>query len=623
MKKILSAVLAVLMLLTVCAGALAAPVQLSAADADAQIRFIYSKLSTMKQNEAKKAWSYAITDLDRNGQLELLAASEHDADHSTTLMVWEVNKTVDTMVKCVVKVEDGGSFPDIMSESADTFFDDKLDTWHYLFFDNIIISDQEAYSAKCSVTMKNRSLSYDQYAVMHVVSSGGNQTVNYTDMEGKPITEDQFNAAGVSAFPSQNRSGTNFDWFAYDEISLTRLSDSYAVFIGEKMPVKPAPTPKPAPGPSFLMITKNPTNEVRSVGETAWFVAGANTWDSLTWTFVSPGGAEDSPEDFLAGSGASINGVNSTTLALNNLESWMSGWGVYCTFRFKGQSARTSTAWITVKDAPQPTTNCMSGTVTDALMSTVTIALDNGTTVQPLRDICSVSGDLNIGCRCDVYYQGSQPSTDNLTYVYIYGSSPQPAYGSMGGTITDASMNYFTVALDGGGSLYLSQQLANMVYGSMTIGCRCDVLYYGDTPTEDNVYEVDVYGTDPPEPEPPEPPEPVSGSMSGTAYEGGGGYAIDLENGDQVYVDAWKCSVEGQFYDGCGAVVYYNDYPSSDNIYSATLFGNQGLIIPDDDEQPYATGFGFGDQGGWAGSGYNEDEQGGWAGSGYYEAENG
>ncbi len=55
MKKILSAVLAVLMLLTVCAGALAAPVQLSAADADAQIRFIYSKLSTMKQNEAKRA----------------------------------------------------------------------------------------------------------------------------------------------------------------------------------------------------------------------------------------------------------------------------------------------------------------------------------------------------------------------------------------------------------------------------------------------------------------------------------------------------------------------------------------------------------------------------------------
>ena len=595
MKKILSAVLAVLMLLTVCAGALAAPVQLSAADADAQIRFIYSKLSTMKQNEAKKAWSYAITDLDRNGQLELLAASEHDADHTTTLMVWEVNKSIDTMVKCVVKVEDGGSFPDIMSESADTFFDDKLDTWHYLFFDNIVLSDQEAYSLKCSVTMKDRSLSYDQYAVMHVVTNGGNQTVTYTDMEGKPITEDQFNAAGVSAFPSQSRSGTNFDWFAYDEISLTRLSDSYAVFIGEKMPVKPAPTPKPAPGPSFLMITKNPTNEVRSVGETAWFVAGANTWDSLTWTFVSPGGAEDSPEDFLAGSGASISGANSTTLAISRLESWMSGWGVYCTFRFQGQSARTSTAWITVNDAPQPTTNCMSGTVTDALMSTVTIALDNGTTVQPLRDICSVSGDLNIGCRCDVYYQGSQPSTDNLTYVYIYGSSPQPAYGSMGGTITDASMNYFTVALDGGGSLYLSQQLANMVYGSMTIGCRCDVLYYGDTPTEDNVYEVDVYGTDPPEPE---PPEPVSGSMSGTAYEGGGGYAIDLENGDQVYVDAWKCSVEGQFYDGCGAVVYYNDYPSSDNIYSATLFGNQGLIIPDDDEQPYATGFGFGDQGG-------------------------
>ena len=80
---------------------------------------------------------------------------------------------------------------------------------------------------------------------------------------------------------------------------------------------------------------------------------------------------------------------------------------------------------------------------------------------------------------------------------------------------------------------------------------------------------------------------------------GGGGYAIDLDDGSQVYVDAWKCNVEGQFYDGCSAVVYYNDYPSSDNIYAADIYGNQGLIVPDD---------------------VVDDDQGGWAGSGYYES---
>ena len=77
--------------------------------------------------------------------------------------------------------------------------------------------------------------------------------------------------------------------------------------------------------------------------------------------------------------------------------------------------------------------------------------------------------------------------------------------------------------------------------------------------------------------------------MSGTAYDGGGGYAIDLDNGDQVYVDSSICNVEGQFYDGCSALVYYTDYPSSENIYSVDIYGSQGFNPPDDTDQ-HATG---------------------------------
>mgnify|MGYP007070207436 CR=1 FL=1 len=57
------------------------------------------------------------------------------------------------------------------------------------------------------------------------------------------------------------------------------------------------------------------------------------------------------------------------------------------------------------------------------------------------------------------------------------------------------------------------------------------------------------------------------------AYEGGGGYAVNLANGTQVYVDAWKCNVSGHFYDGASCVVYYENYASSDNIYSCDIYG--------------------------------------------------
>ena len=578
MKKILPLLLALLLLLTVSGNAFAAPTQLSSADADKQLCFIYSQLGSLKQTEDKAAWNYAVTDLDHNGQLELIAASEHRTNHSTNLLVWEVNKNSSTMLKCVVKLEEDESFPDIIDENADTFYDEKGDTWHYLFYDNIVLSDREAYAVKCSVTLKNRNVSFEQYAVEHVVTDKGSQTVTYQDMNGKQITQDQFNAAGISAFPKKARSSTNIDWFAFDEASLTRLTDSYAVFIGEKQPAKPAPAPKPQPGPSFLMITKNPTNETHYAGETAWFVSGANTWDSLSWTFVGPNGVEYSSTDFgYYYPNCQVGGAYGTTLSISNVSTAMDGFGVYCTFRYQGQTARTSTAWLSVSDQPvPPPIRSISGTVVDAMMSTVTISLDNGTVVQPLKDICNIEGDLDVGCSCDVYYQGDAPRTDNLTYVYIHGNAPRPTYDTVTGTVEDATMNFVTVDLDTGYSITVSQSVVNMVYGDLTIGCSCTAYYYGDHATDDNVYELDVYGSDP-GPEPPEPPEPVGGSMGGTVSDATMNFVtITLENGDSVTVSQRLVNMlYGDLTIGCDCTVYYSgDYPSRDNITSVDVSGS-------------------------------------------------
>ncbi|MCR5576928.1 MAG: hypothetical protein K6F56_07970 [Oscillospiraceae bacterium] len=576
MKKVLSLALAVLLLLALGGTAFAAPVQLSSADADNQLSFIYSRLADMKQTEDKAAWSYAVTDLDHNGRLELIAASEHRTNHSTNLVAWEVNKSCTTMLKCVVKLEEDESFPDIISENADTFHDEKGDTWHYLFYDNVVLSDREAYAVKCSVTLKNRNLSFEQYAVEHVVTGKGSQTVTYADMNGKEITADEFNAAGIAAFPEKDRSSTNIDWFAYDEASLTRLTDSYAVFVGEKQPAKPAPAPKPQPGPAFLMITKNPTNEVHYTGETAWFVANANTWDTLNWTFVGPNGVEYSSTDFANYyPGCQVGGAAGTTLSISNVSTAMDGFGVYCTFCYQGQTARTSTAWLSVSDNPgPPPTKYISGVVSDAMMSTVTITLDDGTVVQPLKDNCDIDGELAVGCPCDVYYQGDAPYTGNLTYIYIHGNEPQPTYGTVTGSVEDATMNFVTVDLDTGYSITVSQSVVNMVYGDLTIGSSCTAYYYGDHATDDNVYELDVYGSDPgPEPE---PPEPTGGSMYGTVSDATMNFVtISLENGDSVTVSQRLVTVNfGGLAIGDYATVYYNgDAPTEANIYSVEVSG--------------------------------------------------
>ena len=76
-------------------------------------------------------------------------------------------------------------------------------------------------------------------------------------------------------------------------------------------------------------------------------MACANVFDSLYWTMVSPYGGEYSTDAFGGMFPASpVSGVYGTTLSIGNVNWDLNGWGAYCTFRYQGQTARTSTAYI-------------------------------------------------------------------------------------------------------------------------------------------------------------------------------------------------------------------------------------------------------------------------------------
>jgi hypothetical protein len=130
-------------------------------------------------------------------------------------------------------------------------------------------------------------------------------------------------------------------------------------------------------------------------------------------------------------------------------------------------------------------------------------------------------------------------------------------------------------------------------------GAYCTFYYGGQTARTSTAYiNITNKGQ-------PVPSQDVYGSASGKAYSGGAGYAINLSNGTQIYVDGWKCNVSGTFYDGAPCTVTYMNYPSSDNVTSVAIYGSSDPIL---------------DQGGWAGSHYY-DTMGGYAGSNYYDNE--
>ena len=532
-----------------------APSELS--DIDTQLKLIHDNMDKLQQPVGELPWFYTVTDLDHNGSLEFIAASQHPSDRSTNLKVWEVSKDRKALTECSVKKDEEESFPDIMTDSVDTFHVTGTDTWNYLFYDNIVLSDTEIYTSKSAFQLKDGVISYEAFAIEHTIVESGVRRISYTNPEGDNISQSEYNAAGILAFDGAERSNTSFEWLtAEDAKNITRLTDSCAVFNGlkkatEAFPVPkpaalqapeatpmpaapaatPAPTPVPDPQPAYLMITKNPTNETRKLGGTAMFVACANTFDSLKWVMVDPMGYEYDPATF-----GNVSGYYSTTLSVNNLTSDFNGWGAYCNFFYRGQTARTSTAYINIQNAaptptpvPVPDGGVYYGSVADWNYSTVSVNLDGTTLVALPWDICSVIGEIYYGAPATAYWNGTTTKGLNFTYCEIQGSAPEPT--------------------------------------------------------------------------------PQYGSMNGNAYEGGGGFAIYLADGSQVFVDGWKCSVSDNFYEGAPCIVYYTGSPTSDNIYQVSIFGSS-YTEPEDDVIRYETSDGTTIMEWSDGSSYIENENG-------------
>ena len=518
----------------------AAVVSADTSEIDAQLSLIYSQLDKLLVNDSQNTWYYTVADLDHNGKLEFIAASLHPQDRSTNLKIWTVNADGTGLTECGLNKDPDESFPDIMTDMADTFHDPASDTWYYLFYDNIILSNSEVYTIKTAVNLKDGAVSYDAYAVEHTVLENGYRNVSYTDATGMSISAEQFNAAGHNAFAGAERSNAAFEWLTADKVnSLENLTASYAVFARIKAPTEVFPVPKPAalaypeatptPVPSaspkpeeqkpiWLTITKNPTNESKKSGGTAIFVACANAYESLTWTFVSPNGGEYTPRNFVAGSSAKIEGEYSTTIYVSNLETWMDGWGAYCTFYYKGQTARTSTAYMYVKESkPAPTpkdqSGYMYGTVYDWDSTTVRARVENGQrSVQVPWSKCQLSGEIVFGADVTCFWEKNK---DNVVSMYIDGEepAPTPVYGSMSGRAYHDTAFTIFVRLQNGMELHLDGSLVNIIGGNDIEGASCTV-YYTDYPSAENIYRIDVYGKDPvippsPEPEPEPEPEPA------------------------------------------------------------------------------------------------------------------
>ena len=173
MKKTLSLILALMLMLSF-----------------SQINTLFSSFASMKQ-PGPDIWSYAVTDLDHNGRLELLAACMKGADRRTSLLAWEV--TPDGTA--VAQIPTSGAYPDVIKGSADTYHNLADGTWAYQFDDVAPHAAADLAENKCTVQLKDGKLSFSAFANKLISAQAGQSPISYFNGAGQAITPEDYNAA--------------------------------------------------------------------------------------------------------------------------------------------------------------------------------------------------------------------------------------------------------------------------------------------------------------------------------------------------------------------------------------------------------------------------------------------
>lgn len=183
---------------------------------------------------------------------------------------------------------------------------------------------------------------------------------------------------------------------------------------------------------SGVPITKNPTDEARSAGGTAWFVSGAANYNSLEWKFMDPAGTFYTVQEFRNRFPyASVDGEHTTNLTIRNLSTDMNGFGVICTFYNNNGPTDTKMAFLYVSAYAAPTYSAPTYTA-----PTYTAPRTTTTTTTYYIPYGATDGgytyDANGNLEYDVYYPDGSYSTfysdgstftDNLDGTYMYVSN--------------------------------------------------------------------------------------------------------------------------------------------------------------------------------------------------------
>ena len=304
------------------------------------------------EGEYAPDWYYTFTDLDHNGQMEVLAASTQGSGIFTYAHFYEVladGSGVRNLRRESVEIEGPDAWPELIRDSLTCYYDRSADRYYYVCSDDTRDGAAHSLSQWAALCLMDGVADWEYLAGVEYFWTEEGESVSYTDAAGNPISEADYNSAVEKRFAGMERSELKLNWngvFPYNP-SLSAEPT-------------PEPTPEPAPAPTpvaaapsgpQVVITKNPTSEALEIGGKTWFIAHAQNAVSLTWEMVDPqGNVYSLAEAMDRNPGLKLEAMDKDTLAVSNVPQSLNGWGARARFDGQGNAAYSNIATIYVGD---------------------------------------------------------------------------------------------------------------------------------------------------------------------------------------------------------------------------------------------------------------------------------
>lgn len=210
MKKTLLFVCA-LLALCLCANVYAET------DTESQLALIAS-LPYLGVDTEIQPWNYVVTDLDRNGRLELITATLQGTGLYTYLNVWEVNKDGTALEPAELMWDEYDAAPDICVSTAVPVWEDKETGIIKLLFESFTRNGYaERYSSQRAVWYENGGMYEDILAYgSFICSDPENCESSYTDADNKPISADEYANIGITRFGGPETGTLTLNWQTLD-----------------------------------------------------------------------------------------------------------------------------------------------------------------------------------------------------------------------------------------------------------------------------------------------------------------------------------------------------------------------------------------------------------------------